>query len=447
MEKADTHNGDLSRRSDVLEERVAKMTHEKMTVEHNHELLKGENTRLREELERVRSGNERDKEAWRRDRENRLKSLQMDHQRDLDREAFNHQKNVDSLNAVVQDKLNEIKECKELLSFKEAELAEMKNEHTKEMMKNCEDLTEVHEKKIAQIESDHHEQMNEKDAQLKEIQQKISSLEFKRNKDKTEQMERLRKQCEDDKKYYTDLLEKEEASGKKMRQEMEGLIQSQADRFKKMTADLEVEIKRNQQCEEQDQENKLNELKNKHCRIETDLATQLDEARSKIKKLSEENLKEKSDFDNALKANLAKLERDLTEKCNAEKAAKLEAAEEDYKYWMSLKKEELDQALERAQYQANLEHEKAARMERRCNDLGRGTSIISIHPSHYNVSAMHVKELEEELREKDYQERIHALEDEDRVRSAVTEAAYKHEAEGSQAAFSKICQLVSGARD
>ena len=89
MEKADTHNGDLSRRSDVLEERVAKMTHEKMTVEHNHELLKGENTRLREELERVRSGNERDKEAWRRDRENRLKSLQMDHQRDLDREAFN----------------------------------------------------------------------------------------------------------------------------------------------------------------------------------------------------------------------------------------------------------------------------------------------------------------------------------------------------------------------
>ena len=161
---------------------------------------------------------------------------------------------------------------------------------------------------------------------------------------------------------------------------MEGLIQNQADRFKKMTADLEVEIKRNQQCEEQDQENKLNELKNKHCRIETDLATQLDEARSKIKKLSEENLKEKYDFDNALKANLAKLERDLTEKCNAEKAAKLEAAEEDYKYWMSLKKEELDQALERAQYQANLEYEKAARMERRCNDLGRGTSIISIHP-------------------------------------------------------------------
>ena len=106
MEKADTHNGDLSRRSDVLEERVAKMTHEKMTVEHNHELLKGENTRLRDELERVRSGNERDKEAWRRDRENRLKSLQMDHQRDLDREAFNHQKNVDSLNAVVQDKLS-----------------------------------------------------------------------------------------------------------------------------------------------------------------------------------------------------------------------------------------------------------------------------------------------------------------------------------------------------
>ena len=59
---------------------------------------------------------------------------------------------------------------------------------------------------------------------------------------------------------------------------------------------------------------------------------------------------------------------------------------------MGLKKEELDQALERAQYQFNLEYEKAARMERRCNDLGRGTSIIRIHySSHYNVSAMHVK--------------------------------------------------------
>ena len=81
QDRADSQIDDLTRRGVILEDRVAKVTHDRMTEEHNHEVLKKENIRLRDELERVRNDNHRDKEQWKRDQDNMMGTVNLDHKR------------------------------------------------------------------------------------------------------------------------------------------------------------------------------------------------------------------------------------------------------------------------------------------------------------------------------------------------------------------------------
>ena len=354
-----------------MEDRVAKVTHDRMTEEHNHEVLKKENIRLRDELERVRNDNHRDKEQWKRDQDNMMGTVNLDHKREIDKMEIKHQRDVDKLQVTIEEKDKDIILWKEKFSSKEAELAQTKNEHKQEMSKMKENIEEANEEKITKMQNEHIENTRKKDTEIKQLQKEISSSENKRNKEKDDQMANMRKQCDDERKYYIELLHNEKSDAKKNKQEMEDLMKNQVDRYNKLIQDLEMDIRRNHEYDEEINIIKVKELEDKHSIIETKYKIQLVEAKRNIKKLEDDINHQKSEFMNTMKINLANLESDLTEKFKAEKAAKIHAVKEDCQYWINVKEEELNQALEIARYDANLVYERAVRMERRCNDLGR----------------------------------------------------------------------------
>ena len=356
-----------------MEDRVAKVTHDRMTEEHNHEVLKKENIRLRDELQRVRNDNHRDKEQWKRDQDNMMGTVNLDHKREIDKMEMKHQRDVDKLQGTIEEKNKDIILWKEKFSSKEAELAQTKNEHKQEMSKMEENIEEANEEKITKMQNEHIENTRKKDTEIKQLQKEISSSENKRNKEKDDQMANMRKQCDDERKYYIELLQNEKSDAKKNKQEMEDLMKNQVDRYNKLIQDLEMDIRRNHEYDEEINIIKVKELEDKHSIIETKYKIQLVEAKRNIKKLEDEINHQKSEFMNTMKINLANLESDLTEKFKAEKAAKIHAVKEDCQYWINVKEEELNQALEIAKYDANLVYERAVRMERRCNDLGRQT--------------------------------------------------------------------------